>query len=340
MPPRRSLPNPENASKEEFDRAARLAGKAAQPRLLAIRALMVGVPFELAAQTFNVCLRTLQRWVFHWNRFGIDGLLDDERTGRPRKLAAREGELATLAHDPSLAGRAHWTGVRFHGHLREALGIEVSYSTVIRFFHEQRLALKVPQPWPDRQDEELRGKFMEQLSIHLDNEEVEIWFGDETGIEGDSRARRRWAKVGTNPRTTKNGDHLRMNVCGIVAPRTGEAFLLEFTHSDRDTFQVFLDEANKALGLTRRRQILILDNASWHKGKTLRWGRFEPMFLPPYSPDLNPIEKLWRIMKAEWFTNFSAKDMDHLIERLDKALNWLIQRRQLNIQTCTITTTL
>ncbi|MGD9818702.1 MAG: transposase, partial [Desulfomonilaceae bacterium] len=44
-----------------------------------------------------------------------------------------------------------------------------------------------------------------------------------------------------------------------------------------------------------------LCNASWHKSKSLNWGRFEPIFLPPYSPDLNPIERLWLIMKAQWF---------------------------------------
>jgi len=41
------------------------------------------------------------------------------------------------------------------------------------------------------------------------------------------------------------------------------------------------------------------------------------MFLPPYSPHLNPIERLWLIMKAEWFNGFIAKSLDELIERLD-----------------------
>ena len=46
-----------------------------------------------------------------------------------------------------------------------------------------------------------------------------------------------------------------------------------------------------------------MDNASWHKSKSLRFGAFEPTYLPPYSPDFNPIERLWLILKAEWFTD-------------------------------------
>jgi putative transposase len=131
-----------------------------------------------------------------------------------------------------------------------------------------------------------------------------------------------------------------MNVCGIVAPRTGQAYLLEFTHSDRDVFQVFLDQANKDIKLERPRQILILDNASWHKGSGINWGRFEPLYLPPYSPDLNPIEKLWRYIKAEWFTDFVAKGIDDLIARIDKALQWAINRGEENQKTCPIKTRL
>ena len=99
-----------------------------------------------------------------------------------------------------------------------------------------------------------------------------------------------------------------MNVTGAICPRTGQAYLLEFSHSDTQTFQAFLNEVNKDIYLKRPRQILILDNASWHKSKSLDWGRFEPFYLPPYSPDLNPIERLWLLMKVHWFFDFVAKD--------------------------------
>lgn len=122
----------------------------------------------------------------------------------------------------------------------------------------------------------------------------------------------------------------------MICPRTGQAYLLEFSHSDTDCFQAFLNQANSDLTLERPRNLVILDNASWHKAKRLDWGNFEPLFLPPYSPDFNPIERLWLLLKAEWFSDFIAKDREQLIERLDQALNWVIQRHSENQKTCSM----
>ena len=68
------------------------------------------------------------------------------------------------------------------------------------------------------------------------------------------------------------------------------------------------------------KNVLILDNATWHRRKTLRWHGWQPMYLPPYSPDLNPIERIWLVMKANWFNHYVCKDVDQLIDRLDKAI--------------------
>ena len=62
---------------------------------------------------------------------------------------------ATFEH-PETADPRHWTARKFHGYLNQTVGLEVGYSTVVRWLHEQGFRLKVPQPWPDRQDEELR----------------------------------------------------------------------------------------------------------------------------------------------------------------------------------------
>ena len=88
---------------------------------------------------------------------------------------------------------------------------------------------------------------------------------------------RRLDRKGNKTSSTKNGDHLRMNVMGMVCPRTGEFFRLRVS-----------DVAAPA-----RRNVLIVDNASWRPRKSTppqAEHAWEPIYLPPYSPDLKPIE--------------------------------------------------
>lgn len=331
-----TMPNAENCSLAELETAANCAPKRnAFVRLTAIRVLLQGIGHEQVAMIFAVSRRTLQNWVRKFNDAGIDGLIDKPRPGCPRKISPEESrDLKSYVEEPSKANETHWTARKFHGFLAEKLNREIGYRTVVRWLHEQGYRLKVPQPWPDRQDETLRMAFVERLKEWLKDENIDLWYLDETGIEGDPRPRRRWAQKGTKPRVTKNGDHVRVNVTGMVCPRTGEFYALEFTHSDSEVFQVFLDEANKDLRLKRPRNLLICDNASWHKRKSTNWGAFEPVFLPPYSPDLNPIERLWLLLKAEWFTDFIAKSREALCERLDKGLQWIMARKTENQTTC------
>ena len=340
MPSQRVLPNPENVSLRDLEIAMNAARSGrSRDRMMAIRALLLGEAYETVYRIFNVSQRTLQRWVARFNNRGIDGLIEARRPGRPRKIArGRNATLRATFEHPETADQRHWTARKFHGYLNQTVGLEVGYSTVVRWLHEQGFRLKVPQPWPDRQDEEQREGFVERLRAWLGDPDVELWFQDEMGVEGDPRPRRRWAKKGEKTRGTKNGDHIRVNVSGMVCPRTGEVFVMGFTHSDRECFQLMLDEANKTVATERRRNLLAMDNASWHKCKSLRWGAFEPIYLPPYSPDLNPIERLWLLIKAEWFTGFIAKDRHQLWDHLDRALCWAMDRGGKNSKTCSMKT--
>ena len=332
------MPDAENCSMSDLDVAAGAApAKRSHNRLLAMRALILGISHDQAAALFQVNRRTLLNWIHRFNQQGIDGLIDRPRTGRPRAIKEEQTEkLKELVEQPELAGYTHWTAKKFHGYLRHELDQEVGYSTVVRWLHENDFRLKVPRSWPELQDLEKREAYMQQLVAYLSDPDIDIWYLDETGIEGDPRPRRRWAKKGDNIRQPYRGTHLRMNVTGMIRPRGGDFYALEFTHSDTVVFQTFLNHANQDLELDRPRNLIVLDNASWHKAKSLDWGRFEPVFLPPYSPDLNPIERLWLLIKAEWFSDFIARDYDQLVDRTDKALLWAINRKKQNKNTCSI----
>ena len=80
---------------------------------------------------------------------------------------------------------------------------------------------------------------------------------------------------------------------GAVSPQTGELFSLVVNGVDTDVFQFFLDRlAENVPKVPGQRQLFILDNALWHKAGRLHWHHFEPVYLPGYSPDYNPIERL------------------------------------------------
>ncbi|MBL9168948.1 MAG: transposase, partial [Verrucomicrobiales bacterium] len=77
-------------------------------------------------------------------------------------------------------------------------------------------------------------------------------------------------------------------------------------------------------------------NASWHKSSRINWHHFEPKYLPSYSPDFNPIERLWLRLKADWFWDFIAKTPQELSDRLCKALKSFIDDPTKTASNCSI----
>ena len=283
--------------------------------------LLVGSTREQVMKTVELTDDAIRKIIRAFNLYGVDGLIARKRPGRaPLISGEQKEEIFEDFEEPGRAQRTFWTATAFHGHIAQKYQVECSYETVRRLLHEKGYVLKVPQPWPDRQDEEAREKFRETLRELAKDPETELWYGDETGVEGEPKPRRSWAMKGSRPKVVHNGDHVRLNILGTVCPRTGEFFAIEASHCDSDVFQVFLDEAAESITPTRKRNVLILDNASWHKRKRLNWHFFEPVYLPPYSPDFNPIERIWLIMKADHFTNIHCRNKAALIERADRAL--------------------
>ena len=333
-------PNPENATLDELRVAMEAApNKRSYIRLNAVRLLLLGQSRESVCQTFCRSDRMVRLWIEMFNRGGIDALSSKPRSGRPRKvkLERLRDLLLPVLQDPTQAGQVHWTGVKIHGFLKEQLAIDLGYRTTIRWLHQLDFHLRVPQPWPERQNEQERKEFLQGLRHLVADPTVELWFCDECGVEGDPRPRRRWVQPGKRRTVPYLGDHIRQNVIGAVAPQSGGLFSLVVDGVDTDVFQFFLDEMAKAVPQKQGiRQLLILDNASWHKAARLQWHHFEPKFLPGYSPDFNPIERLWLRLKADWFWDYIARSAEELTDRLCCALKSFIDQPTKTASICSI----
>jgi transposase len=86
---------------------------------------------------------------------------------------------------------------------------------------------------------------------------------------------------------------------GAFSPITGDHFELEMPHCNSETFQIFLNEFSN--NFLDEFKILLLDNGAFHKAQKLVIpDNIALLFLPPYSPELNPAEKIWWKMKRDF----------------------------------------
>jgi len=191
-----------------------------------------------------------------------------------------------------------------------------------------------PRPWPYKQDEEVRKKYKENLKLLLNNPEIEIWYQDECGVQGDTKPRLMWAKKGSRLKHSYMGAHIKENVIGAVRPSDGKFISLIMPEVNTDTFQIFLDHINEEIG--DKKIIMIMDNATWHKAVKLNWGSIEPLYLPAYSPDFNPIERIWLNLKNKFFTSFVAKSYDELREQLVEGLRYFYFNPEVCRSICTV----
>jgi transposase len=309
----------------------------------AIWSLGRGLDRSSVAMFCNVHGHTVLEWIHRFNERGIDGLLDSARKGAPRKIPKEDfiRQIVPLLEEPEQANELHWTIRKLHGYIRGSLAQEVSYPSLLRYVHEQGYVTKIPRPMPEPRDqdkwEEDRERFAHNMGEWLSEPSVELWFADESGIEGDPRPRKRWVVKGSKPTIPYAGSHLRRNLVGAVRPSDGALSCLIVPYCDTNVFQLFLD--NMAAEQPPRegvRSLLIMDNASWHKSKSLNWHHFEPVYLPAYSPDFNPIERLWLLVKSKFFADFYTRKGQELEERIIHAIKALIKEPQLVENQCRI----
>lgn len=117
---------------------------------------------------------------------------------------------------------------------------------------------------------------------------------------------------------------------GMFSPITGDHLLMELPECNADMFQIFLNEA--ACENPKTLVIMILDNGAFHKAKKLKIpDNIKLVFLPPYSPELNPAEKMWARFKRA-FTNKLFKSIDEISLFIDNAINEI--NKGIVISTC------
>jgi transposase len=147
---------------------------------------------------------------------------------------------------------------------------------------------------------------------------VRVFSQDESRFGLLTVRRRRLTARGIQPVGAVQHVYEWFYVYGAVAPTTGERFFLELPYLNADTFQIFIEAFAQAFPDSLN--ILLLDNSGAHTAQRLRWPENVCYVgLPPYCPELNPIERVWRDWKDglawEQFTDLAAQ-LDYVSDLL------------------------
>jgi hypothetical protein len=128
-----------------------------------------------------------------------------------------------------------------------------------------------------------------------------------------------WALKGSRPTAIKQTKFDWAYTYVAVEPATGFSSAITAPHVNTMTMNAFLHVLSSEVD-TGDFVILIMDQAGWHKSKALVVpDNIVILHLPPYSPELNPIENLWRSMRSHYLSNREYRDYDHIRDEVGKA---------------------
>ena len=147
-------------------------------------------------------------------------------------------------------------------------------------------------------------------------------FQDEAGFGRINKPKYCWCQKGIRPSVPCHHIREYRYAYGAVEPLTGERFFLILPSCDSACMNYFLN------GLSEQFPddviLLCCDGAAWHKSGELEIpDNIELFFIPPYTPEMNPIEQIWKELRKIGFRNEIFATLEKVMDRLCDAINTL-----------------
>jgi transposase len=299
---------------------------------LAILAVTDGQSCDEVALTLRITPKTVHQWVRRLLLDGLQGLQRHKPPGRPAKLIkTQKHELAQLIDEgPVKAGftSACWRSPMIQQLIYERFGVFYNVFYLAQLLKHLGFSYQKAAFVSDHLNEEKRQAWYTttwpQILTLANEKKALLLFGDEASFPQWGTLSYTWARRGHPPVVKTSGKRKGYKVFGLIDYFTGRFYYQG--HEGRfnsDSYQAFLE---RVLAGTTQPILLIQDGAKYHTSAAMQRffaahaERLTVFQLPSYSPDYNPIEKLWKKVKKEgthlhYFPTFEA-----LKDKVEQAL--------------------
>ena len=292
---------------------ARSLSSSAQEHLrhLAVKAIVDGKKQNAVAKLLGVTPQTVCRWVKAYRRQGKEAL-KAKKKGRPpggKLLPWQAAQIAktVIDHHPEQLKLPFylWTREAVSLLIKRRFGVHLSVWTVGRYlqrwgFTPQKPARRAWEQNPDQVRQWLQKEYP-SIRRQAQREKAQIYWGDEMGLRSDHAVGRSYGRKGQTLVISATGQRFG---CNMVSAITNQGHLNFMVFKERFTAQVFLEFLRRLVRQSARRVYLIIDRHPVHRSRKVKnWvkenaARIRLVFLPSYSPELNPDELLNQDVKS------------------------------------------
>lgn len=306
-------------------------------RIRAVKQIENGAHPEDIAAGLGMQRSTVYGWVAQYREGGIDGLKAKPIPGRPASLSgAQLRRLYTLivgTNPRQLQFElALWTRDTVRALIRWEFGVRLSAVSVGRLLRKLGLSPQRPlhRAYQQNPDAVAAWKAEQYPAIRAEAKKAgaAVYFADEAGIRSDYHAGTTWAPVGRTPVVESTGARHAVNLISAVTP--GGTLRFATVDGKLDAAK-FIDFCRKLLHDTDGPVFLIVDGHPVHRSRVVKdyaastGGQLHLFFLPPYSPELNPDEWVWKNVKHDRVGRTSITSADELKHHALAALHRLQQ---------------
>ncbi len=257
------------------------------------------------ASIMNLGLRTVYRWISDYAVGGADALALRKHPGPGSQIDGKQlSELARIIIDTDPSQYCFefklWTLRRVKDVISREFNLHFSIQWIAVLLKRLGLSPQKPKLASRKQDvvwvERWRKEELPALQARAVAEGSEIWYADEASFRASESIARTWGRVGKTPEIRVGVSHGGINIISAMSSNGELEFMATESTVGGHIFTVFL---SRLIAGREKKIILVVDNSSVHTCKLTQAfadenkEKLELVFLPPYSPDLNPAELVW-----------------------------------------------